>query len=173
MFLIFGEGNTWTCGLHPCTTDSSLLEFASNFTSSFVALSICYMQSVWWFRLLQRNFMLCNTSQKKSHKTFPPPISPLKSTIFIAQLFWGLYTFSIIHVDSFHNLPTGICWHLWVFILILWLLFPIMSRWDDVMLLSLINSKTEYKHRLWTSRCSCRCVHLFIYLLFDLWLSLI
>lgn len=25
--------------------------------SSFVALSICYMQSVWWFRLLQCNFM--------------------------------------------------------------------------------------------------------------------
>lgn len=168
MFLIFGEGNSWTCGLHPCTTDSSLLEFASNFTllyehdhfwlhyqsanivaSSFVALSICYMQSVWWFRLLQCNFMLCNTSH---NKTFPPPISPLKSTIFIAQLFWGFYTFSIIHVDSFHNLPTRICWHLWVFILILWLLFPIMSRWDDVMLLSRINSKTEYKHWPWTSR---------------------
>lgn len=46
MFLIFGEGNFWTYGLHPYTTDSSLLEFASNFT-------LLYEHDYFWLHLYQ------------------------------------------------------------------------------------------------------------------------
>lgn len=45
------------------------------------------------------------------------------------EFFPHLCTFPQVHSDSFSNLPAGICWHLWVLILMLWLLFLKLRRW--------------------------------------------